>query len=201
MLTLYRAGDGPWHRLPVGPKVGVLLAVVLALCLLPGLLPATWPYAAATAAVCVGCYAVRGVGVAELGRQLFALRWMIAVTAAGQFLFLGPEHAVANTTRVTAAVAISGLIALTTPVSALLDALERAMLPLRWLRVDPQRAALTLTVTLNTLPVLGRLAREVREAQRARGAGQSLRHFAMPFLVVALKYADSLGDALTARGV
>ncbi|MGO2362398.1 MAG: energy-coupling factor transporter transmembrane protein EcfT, partial [Brachybacterium tyrofermentans] len=62
-------------------------------------------------------------------------------------------------------------------------------------------AALVLAVTLNTLPVLAGLARDVRETQRARGGGQSLRHFAMPFLVLALKHADALGDALTARGV
>ncbi|MFI2364645.1 energy-coupling factor transporter transmembrane component T family protein [Promicromonospora sp. NPDC019610] len=197
MLTLYRPGDGPWHRLPAGPKAVVLMLVVLGVCLLP----ATWWAAGVTAAVCVSCYAVRGAGMRELLRQVAVVRWMIVVIAAGQLVFAGPEDAVANVARVTAAVVISGLLTSTTPLSELLDVLERALRPLALLRVDPDRAALTVAVTLSTLPVLARIEREVREAQRARGGGRSLRLFAIPFLVVALKHADGLGDALTARGV
>lgn len=197
MLTLYRPGDGPWHRMPAGPKAVVLLLVVLGVCLLP----ASWWGAAVTAAVCVGCYAVRGAGMRELVRQLVVVRWMIVVIAAGQLVFAGPEDAVANVARVTAAVVISGLLTSTTPLGELLEVLERALKPLALLRIDPDRAALTVAVTVSTLPVLARIEREVREAQRARGGGRSLRLFAMPFLVVALKHADALGDALTARGV
>ncbi len=96
---------------------------------------------------------------------------------------------------------LAALLVLTTRVTALLDAIERGMAPLAHLRVDPQRVALLLTVTLSTLPVLARLAHDVQEAQRARGGRASLRLFAVPFLVVALKHADQLGDALTARGM
>ncbi|MGW2093624.1 energy-coupling factor transporter transmembrane component T family protein [Promicromonospora sukumoe] len=197
MLTLYRPGDGPWHRLPAGPKVVLLLLVVLGVCLLPS----SWWSAGVTAVVCVACYAVPGAGMRELVRQLVVVRWMIVVIAAGQLVFAGPEDAVANVARVTAAVVISGLLTTTTPLSELLDVLERALRPLALLRIDPDRAALTVAVTVSTLPVLARIEREVREAQRARGGGRSLRLFAMPFLVVALKHADALGDALTARGV
>ena len=197
MLTLYRPGDGPWHRLPAGPKVVLLLLVVLGVCLLPS----SWWGAGVTAVVCLACYAVPGAGMRELVRQLVVVRWMIVVIAAGQLVFAGPEDAVANVARVTAAVVISGLLTSTTPLSELLDVLERALRPLALLRVDPDRAALTVAVTVSTLPVLARIEREVREAQRARGGGRSLRLFALPFLVVALKHADALGDALTARGV
>ncbi|WP_454855294.1 CbiQ family ECF transporter T component [Promicromonospora soli] len=197
MVTLYRPGDGPWHRLRSGPKMALLLLIVLGVCLLP----VTWWAAAVMAAVCLACYAVPDVGMRELGRQLFAVRWVLGLTLVGQLIFLGPQSATANTARVAAACALAALLALTTPATELLETMERAMAPLAWLRIDPQRAALTLSVTLSTLPVLAGLARDVREAQRARGGGRSLRHFAMPFLVMALKHADELGDALTARGV
>ncbi len=197
MLRLYRPGNGPWHRMPAGPKATLLILIVLAVCLLP----VSWPGTLAAALIGTGCYTVRGIGLRELGRQLWAVRWAIAVTAAGQLLFLGPERAAANTTRVSAALVISALIALTTPVAALMDALERGLKPLDWLGVDRQRVALLLVVTFTMLPVLARLAHEVREAQHARGGQASLRYFATPFLVLALKHADALGDALTARGV
>lgn len=197
MLTLYRPGDGPWHRLSAGPKALGLMLIVLGV----SVLPSSWWGAVVTAGLCMGCYAVRGVGVRDLLRQVVTIRWILLVTLAGQLVFLGPEDAVANTVRVCVAVVISGLLTLTTPVSELLDMLERALRPLGWLRLDPQRAALVIAVTVSTLPVLARLEREVREAQRARGGGRSLRLFAIPYLVVALKHADALGDALTARGV
>nr|WP_221209732.1 energy-coupling factor transporter transmembrane component T [Leifsonia aquatica] len=180
-----------------GPKTLLLLALVLTVSLLPSL----WWTAAAAAGVCVLAYLVSGLGIAELGRQVVAVRWVVVVTLAGQLIFLGTEAAVANTARVTGAIVLAALLVLTTRVTALLDAIERGMGPLARIRIDPQRVALLLTVTLSTLPVLARLAHDVREAQRARGGRASLRLFAVPFLVVALKHADQLGDALTARGV
>jgi biotin transport system permease protein len=197
MVTLYRPGHGLLHRMAAGPKTLLLLALVLAV----SVLPSVWWTAAAAAAVCVLAYLVSGLGIAELGRQVVAVRWVVVVTLAGQLIFLGTEAAVANTARVTSAIVLAALLVLTTRVTALLDAIERGMGPLARIRIDPQRVALLLTVTLSTLPVLARLAHDVREAQRARGGRASLRLFAVPFLVVALKHADQLGDALTARGV
>ena len=99
-----------------------------------------------------------------------------------------------------AAVALAGLLSLTTPVAVLLDVVERALRPLHRVGVDAARTALLLVVALGTVPTLARLAREVRSAQHARGA-RGIRAFVIPFLVLALRHADDLGDALTARGV
>lgn len=189
------------HRMPAGPKMGLLSLVALLL----AALPSAW--AALPAAVgapvvlylCAGMGPVRGLR--ELGRQVWALRWVILVTAGGQLIFLGPEAATANTARVAAALVVVGLLPLTTRVSTMLDAMERGMTPFARVGVDPGRAALLLTVTLTTIPVLARLAAEVRDAQRARGLHPSLGRAALPFLVVALRHADDLGDALAARGI
>lgn len=202
MLTLYRPGTGPLHRMPAGPKLLLVLAAVLAV----SLLPSTWVAAAVATALPVVAYALAGLGdgafgMRELGRQVLAVRWVIVITLAGQLLFLGPEPAVANTARVASAVVLAALLVLTTRVADLLDAVERGLRPLAALRIDPARTALLLTVTLSTVPVLAGLARDVRDAQRARGAKAGLRAFAVPFLVMAFKHADELGDALTARGV
>ncbi|MFE4951015.1 energy-coupling factor transporter transmembrane component T [Leifsonia sp. NPDC056665] len=202
MLTLYRPGTGPLHRMPAGPKLLLVLAAVLAV----SLLPSTWVAAAVAAALPVVAYALARLGdgasgMRDLARQVLAVRWVIVITLAGQLLFLGPEPAVANTARVASAVVLAALLVLTTRVADLLDAVERGLRPLAALRIDPARTALLLTVTLSTVPVLAGLARDVRDAQRARGARAGLRAFAVPFLVMAFKHADELGDALTARGV
>jgi biotin transport system permease protein len=199
VVTLFRPGDSVWHRLAAGPKAAILAVLVLVV----SLLPLGWGWAAAVipAAICLGCYAVPGIGMLPLAAELLAARWIILVTLAGQLLFLGPMAAAVNTTRVAAVIVVAGLLALTTRVTALLDAFERGLAPLERLHVDPRRVALLLAVTLNTLPVLARAAAQVREAQRARGVRPSLRRFAVPFLVLALKHADELGDTLTARGI
>ncbi|NUU07812.1 CbiQ family ECF transporter T component [Leifsonia sp. C5G2] len=202
MLSLYRPGDGLLHRMPAGPKLLLVLAAVLAV----SMLPSQWWGATVAGGAVVVAYAVAGLhdgllGMRELARQVVALRWLVVVTLAAQLLFLGPEPAVANTARVTAAVLLAGLLVLTTRVTELLDAVERGLRPFERLGLDSERAAVLLTVTLTTVPVVARLAGDVREAQRARGGRPGLRFFAVPFLILSLKHADQLGEALAARGV
>lgn len=197
MLSLYRPGAGILHRMPAGPKMLLLAVVAVALAALPTMV---W-----AAAMCVGAvllaYLVAGVGLRELGRQVGILRWILAVTAVGQLVFLGPVPALANTARVGAALLVAALLPLTTRVDDMLDALERGLGPLRRIGMDAERAALLLAVTITTIPVLARLAAEVREAQRARGARPSLIAGLVPFVVLSLRHADQLGDALAARGI
>jgi biotin transport system permease protein len=202
MVSLYRPGDGVLHRMAAGPKLLLLVVLVLAV----SLLPSAWWTAAVAATAAVLVYAAAGLGdgmlgMRVLGRQVVALRWLIVITFAAQLVFLGLEDAVANTARVTAAILLAALLSLTTRVGDLLDALQRGLRPLAAVRVDPERVAVLLTVTVGTVPVLARLARDVRETQRARGARAGIRTFAVPFLIVSLKHADQLGEALAARGV
>lgn len=197
MLTLFRPGAGPWHRMPTGPKTVLLAVLVLGV----SVLPATWGFAVVPVAACIAAYALPGVGLGELGRQVWSLRWLIAISLLGQAIFLGAEPAVVGTLRIIAAVTLASLLAVTTPVSVLLSSFERALGPARVVGVDPARAALLLVVALGTVPTLVRLAGDVRDAQRARGGPRGIRFFVVPFLILALRHADDLGDALTARGV
>jgi biotin transport system permease protein len=201
-VTPARPAAGRLERMPTGPKLVLLAAVVLGV----SLLPSTWTAAAVAVAVAVVAYAAAQLrdgllGLRALGRQLRAMRWILLFTLVSQALLLGPEPAVANTARIAAAIAIPGLLMLTTPTSALLDAVERGLRPAARLGLDTERVALLLTVTVSTVPVLARLAGDVRDAQRARGARPGIRTAVVPFLVLALRHADDLGDALTARGV
>ncbi|WZH38589.1 MAG: energy-coupling factor transporter transmembrane component T [Microbacterium enclense] len=201
MLSLYRPGDGWMHRMPAGPKLALLSLVALLLAALPSASAAVPVAVGVTVVLYLGAGMGVKAGLRELARQGWALRWVIVVTAVGQLVFLGPELAAVNTTRVAAALLVVGLLPLTTRVSTMLDAMERGASALRRLGVDPVRAALLLTVTLTMIPVLARLAVEIRDAQRARGLRPSLGRSALPFLIVALRHADDLGDALAARGI
>ena len=197
MLSLYRPGNGLLHRLPTGPKALLLMLVVLGLSFLPS---AYWAAGLAWAVAILG-YLLGGLGLSELWRQLIAVRWLIGITLLAQLIFMPLEAAVANSSRVVAAILLAGLLVLTTRLTDLLAAVERGLAPLARLGIDPERMALLLAVTITTVPVLARLGAGVREAQRARGARGGLSTFVVPFLVVSLKHADELGEALSARGV
>jgi biotin transport system permease protein len=196
VLTLYRPGTGWLHRAPAGAKALLILAAVLTV----SLLPSTYLFAAIALGSALVAYLVTGFGVVVLARQLIALRWVILITLGAQLVFLPTEPAVANTSRVVGAVLIASLLVLSTRVADLLDAFERGLGPLRRFGIDPARVSLVLAITMTTIPVLTRVAAGIREAQRARGAGRGIRSFIIPFLVLSLKHADDLGDALTARG-
>ena len=197
-----RPGRGRLARMPTGPKLALVAVAVLGV----SLLPSTWAGGAAALVVAATSYATAGLGdgalgLRALGRQMRATRWILLFTLVSQLVLLGGEPAVSNTARIASAIALPGLLMLTTSTTALLDAVERGLRPAGRLGIDSERVALLLAVTVSTVPVLARLAGDVRDAQRARGGRGGIRTSVVPFLVLALKHADDLGDALTARGV
>jgi len=98
-------------------------------------------------------------------------------------------------------VLLAASVTLTTRTSELVDALVGACRPLRALRVDPERVGLMVALGIRCVPVVIGLAEEVRDAQRARGLVASPRAFAVPLIVRSLRHADTLGEALVARGL
>ncbi|GAA3072032.1 energy-coupling factor transporter transmembrane component T family protein [Streptosporangium carneum] len=191
----YVPGGSFLHRLPAGVKLLGLAVSCTALLLSPpvGL--------AGAVAVVALLYAVSGVGVAAAWAQIRPVRWFAVALFGVQFLLVDLPGAVSSTLRVVLAVALAGLVTLTTRTAAMMAFLERCLAPARFLGVDPFRLSLLLSLTLRSVPVVAGLATRVREAQRARGTERSLRAFAVPLVVSALRHADTLGEALSARGL
>lgn len=197
MISLYHPGTSPLHRMAAGPKILVFAAVALLLSLLP---VSVWTVVTAYALVAVG-YVLSQVGIREFGHQLYIIRWVVVVMLIPQLIFLTPLAAATTASRVVAVILIAALITLTTRVPDLLDAIERSLSPLRRFGVDPTSIGLLFALTITAIPVIRGFAFTIREAQRARGARTRLSTFAVPLLVLSLKHADDVADALTARGV
>ncbi|MBC7517488.1 MAG: energy-coupling factor transporter transmembrane protein EcfT [Microbacteriaceae bacterium] len=197
MIALYRPGTSLLHRTPAGLKVVLFMLVSLAITV-AGSTP--WALPLALVFVIVG-YLLAGFGARELARQVFAVRWLVLFMLVAQIIFLPPLVAVGNAARVLAVVVLAALITLTTRIPALLDAIDRALRPLRRVGVNSAAVGLLLAMTITTIPVIAGFAATIREAQRARGAKLRLATFAVPLLVMSLKHSDDLADALAARGV
>ncbi len=191
-----RARQGVLHRVPAGAKLIALAVMSIATLSLVK----SWEQVVIAATVLVALWLVSRVGLAELARQFWILRWMIVFLAGTQLLFVAPLVALVTTSRVVVIVLMASLLTLTTPVSELLDAFHAALRPLRVIGVDADRVALLLALTITTVPVIARLAAGIREARTARGAGTSVIGYGVPLLILSLQHADELGDAIDARG-
>ena len=196
VLGVYRPGSSVVHRVPAGWKLLVLVLLGVA----SVLVDEVWVVAAGAVLLGLG-YAVAGIAVRATLRQMRPLLWVLLVVAGFHLLVSGWERAVVVVGVIALLVLAAGLVTLTTPTQDLLDVIVRVLGPLRRVGVDPDRIGLLLALSLRSVPVVIGLAEEVRDAQRARGLGASPRAFAVPLVIRALRHADTLGEALVARGV
>jgi biotin transport system permease protein len=195
-LGLYRPGASPVHRTPAGVK---LLALLLAC--LGSVFVHTLGAVAAAFAVVAGLYLLAGLSLLQMARQARPVLWLLLVVAAFHVAVDGWVHALLVVGVILVLLLLAALVTLTTTTTALLEALVTALGPLRRLGVDVERVGLVLALGIRSVPVVAALAVEVRDAQRARGLTTSLRAFAVPLIIRALRHADALGEALVARGV
>ena len=186
MKSLYVPGRGPLHRAPAGAKILGLAALSLAL----ALAPAHWGTVAAAvlvAIVAMGLACVRPkLILTDLARTLpFVL--FIGVTV---WILQDALGAATASARILAIFTLATVLTRTTRVSDVMDAW-----PLR--RFD--RLALAMSLVMTMIPALTGIAAQVRDAQRSRGLRPSLTRWLMPFLVLSLRHADDVDDALRAR--
>ena len=194
-LALYEPGSSVLHRAPPGPSFVVMLLFVA------GTVALDDPWWLGGACVLVGL----GYVVARIRpRRVLGLLRMLALLAglilAVQWWLIGPREAAVACLRIVAAIGAANLFTLVTKVDDLISAIERALGPLRRFGLDPERVGVVVGLTVQAVGTLAGIARQVREAARARGAERSLTAFALPFVVRTLRYADELGEALAARG-
>lgn len=180
---------------------GLKLALLTASALLLSLYGQRWWVLATAALLTVMGFLLTGFGVGELWRQLLSLRWLVVIMVIPQLIFLGLEPALINTSRVSLVVLLAALVTLTSPMSALLDVIERLLSPFARFGVSPTKISLLLSLTITTIPVIASLFGQIREAMIARGGPRMSFRMVLPLLVVSLQHGDQLSDALRARGV
>jgi biotin transport system permease protein len=199
-LGLYQPGDSVLHRLSARSK----LLALLVLAGLSFLLREPWQGGAAVLGALL-LYPVAGMGPGLVWRQVRPLLVVLVVLGAFHALVNGIERALLVTSVILALVLLAGLVTLTTRTTDLVDTVARAAGPLRRplarIGLDPDRIGLLVALSIRAVPVVAALGAEVRDAQRARGLEQDVRAFAVPLIIRALRHADTVAEALVARGV
>jgi biotin transport system permease protein len=194
MIGVFHPGTSLVHRTPALVKLGLLAVIVTVIALQTSLM-----WLGAASVLVAGIFALTRVPFVLAWRQIVPILWVLAFAVPVQVIFGGWEAAAVMAVRLVLAVALAAIYTLTTPVTATLDAMQTLLRPLRrW--VDADRVGLALALTIRCVPLLAELVREVLEARKARGAEGSLLALAVPVIVRALRTAEHLGEALTARG-
>ncbi len=196
LLGAYRPGRSVLHRVPAGPKLG-LLAVYGGL--------AVWlrgPVSAlALLAVSVALTLVAGMPARRTLRQVRGLLVVGLVVGAFQVWQRGWPVAIHVVGDLLALVLAALVFTATTPVDDVLSAVERGLRPLRPLGVRPERVALAFSLVVRAVPGILETARETRAAAKARGLERSPRALLVPLAVRTVARAYETGDALAARGL
>ncbi|WP_328397237.1 energy-coupling factor transporter transmembrane component T family protein [Nocardia sp. NBC_00416] len=197
MIGLYRPGDSIVHRTPAAVKLVLLLVTITA----ATVFVRTPPQLLVLAVVAAGLFALARIPWRTALAQLRPVVWMLAIIGVVQVFTTSPARAVVVCGLLLLSVALAALVTLTTRVTEMLDAVTRALGPLRRVGVDPDRIGLLLALAIRCVPVLAEIVREVADARRARGLQWSVTALVTPVLVRSLRTADAMGDALAARGV
>jgi biotin transport system permease protein len=201
MILEQSAADGvsrnSWlHRWPAGLKL--LILVVMA----TGFVLVTNPWVLSVSALAMLFVWLSAVGRIDWQSWKKAV-WLavtIAVLVAYVAFFNGTDQAIVVLFRLLAMLLASLAVMASTPISAMMGALEQALAPLGrrgW--IDPQKVALAFGLSVRMVPVLIEQWQEIREAQAARGASAWPHALLVPMLARTIRRADEIAEAIDVR--
>lgn len=195
-LGTYRPGSTIWHRIPAGPKLGLVVLTSIVVVALRGPWP---PVAALVVAVAISAWA--RVPPGAVWRGLRPLLLVVAVLGGFQWWQRGWPVAVEIVATTLALVVVATTFTATTPTDRMLDAIVRGLRPFRRLGVNPEKVALAFSLMITAIPAIFEIARETREAAKARGLERSPRANLSPMAIRTVAHAYDTGAALHARGI
>ena len=201
-LGLYRPGDSVLHRMPAGLKLAALFVLAVSVYFLGKV----WWVPLVVLAVIFALYVCCGLGLGAAIRQLRPMIWILLFMLVANWIARDLLWSIGVVATVCSLVSAAALVTLTTRTFDLVETVVKICRPLKRVPllgrfVDPERVGLAMALGIRCVPLVAGLARQVREAQIARGNLKSVRAFAAPLLISAIRSAGDMGDALIARGV
>ena len=204
MLTLYISQSTWLHARPAGQKLLALAMVSVAM------LPiSSWPVASTTLLGVIALYAsLGGVGLRRLAQSVRALTWLVVFIAGAQVLIANVQGTMTNELLTSVAVAmlklvtlvlLAELVTITTPLRALLAAMEPLLRPLSLLGLSPERLALGMGLLIRMASLQRSTWEQLRQAYQVRGVRRPGLRLLAPSLRAGLRQTDHMARALSAR--
>lgn len=217
----YYPGRSPIHRLDPRTKlVGTVLYIVALF------VPKTWVGLGVAAAFLAFLYALSAIPPRLIAKSVKPILVLVCLTAVLNlfyntsgtvlwhwWIFTVTDRGLSATAfivvRIFCLIIGSSLLTYTTSPTALTDALERLLTPLKWVRVNVQELAMMMTIALRFIPTLIEETDKIMSAQKARGADmesggllkriKALLPVLIPLFVSAFRRAYELALAMECR--
>ena len=184
------------HRTPPAVKVVSLMLASTVVIVLRG----PWP-GVTLAVLALALLLVAGAGVRRTLVSLRGLALAAVLLSAWNLWQANWARALEQAADLSAMVLLATVLTTSTSVDDIVSVVVRWMEPFRRLGASPEKVALAFSMVLRTVPLLLELARETRDAARARGLERDPRSWLTPFVLRAVAHARDTGDALHARGL
>lgn len=196
MKSLHVEGTGWLYRVPPRLKLLTLMVFSNALFLTRDL-------------ILLGCAVVLAAAILrqtrlplrEIGLRLRPVMLTILLVAAFSYLLLPAHDASVNLLRLTALALLATAVTITVSISQFMDEIALAAAPLERLGlVKAADIGLAVGLVVRFVPEIVNRYHAVRDAHRARGLPVRMATIIVPLVIMTLKDADAIADAIDARG-
>lgn len=195
-LGSYNAGTSPLHLLRPGVKLAGLLLFALAVMLSTGLLTtALW------VTLALGLALLAGMRWPELWRVTRSFALIAALLLAFHVWQTSWQRGLEVVGELFALILAASALTASTAVSDMLDTLTWLLSPLRRCGVNAERVAFAFSLVITLIPQILGIARQTRQAARARGLERNPRAVLVPFVLRTVAHAHTTGQAMHARGL
>lgn len=197
MRSLHVTGDSLMHRMHPAVKIAglALIAVLIFLTRDPRLLV---PVLVAAALI----YFTLGQPLRAALSPLKPVFLTIAIVGLFHLLLTSAEEAMVTVLRLSTLMLLGAAVTATTTVSAFIETITKAAAPLERLGlVEAADIGLSVGLVVRFVPEIFSRYEAIREAHRARGIRPKLTTILGPLIIATLKDADSIAEAIDARGI
>lgn len=195
MLGIYQHRETPLHRLRAGTKLILLFGLAAGV-----FATQSFVILGLAGALVVAGYAIARIGAGTAFAQIRPALFVLGLIVILHLLMAEWRMGALVLLRFLIVIAAASLVTLTTRSSDMVAAIETGLAPLRRLSLNPAPIALCLSMAIRFVPVVAGEIRAIREVQAARGLERSLFAIAVPAILRGLRMAETVAEALHARG-
>jgi len=147
-----------------------------------------------------GVLAVWRFDWAQVALNLKPVFWILSAIFVFQFFAAGIWPALDTALTLATLVAAAAWVSATTRTDEMLEALKRALAPLKRVNLNPDSISFVLVFTVRLVPFVAQVGREALAARLARGAGRNPFAALVPTVIRLMRETDQIAEALVARG-
>jgi len=144
-------------------------------------------------------YKAAGFFFMRAWQQIRPIWWLFVILFVLQLFVSHWQNSLVIVLRFASLLLLAGLVTLTTPVSLMMETLERSFHFLKPFGIHPAKISLALSLTLRFIPLLGQIIHDVHEARKARGLEGDIIAMAIPVIIRTLKMGEDVATAIEAR--